>query len=138
MENRQKILILNIINGVLGFGAVLLLLFAVLQLREAFSDYEVSTSFFGSCLESGDYGEMVRLYYQAEDREQEKDRERLEYYGIARYYEAAFFYKMYAEAGDEKRAEACRETMEEAVVQMGDFSFVQKEIDQKLQIKPYN
>ncbi len=83
-------------------------------------------------LESEEYASMVNMYYMnvAEDKENARDLQ--EYYGVAKYFEAATNYKMYVEAGKSELAEAAYEQMEEAYEQMGDFSIVKGKIDAKL------
>ena len=69
---------------------------------------------------------MVTMYYTNVAEGKENVKELQEYYGVARYFEAASEYKMYTEAGKDEMAEEALNVMEAAYVQMGDFSMVKK------------
>ena len=46
-------------------------------------------------LEDEDYSEMLRMYYENNNSDQKTDPELKEYYGIAKYYEAAVNHRLY-------------------------------------------
>lgn len=130
-----KLLVLNIVIIVLAIVMCVVLGMAVEEVQYAFSDYEISESSFLYNMEQERYGDMVEDYYQNCGSFHEEEKKMREYYGVAKYYEAAFFYKIYAENGDVERAQKYAAEMENATTQMGDFSFTEEKIDQKLGIE---
>ena len=57
-----------------------------------------------------------------------------EYYGVAKYFEAASYYKIYQESGDTVRANYQKEKMDAALEEMGDLSAEAERIKEKLDI----
>ena len=101
--------------------------------QESFG-WEYDADSFYYRLSDGDYGAMVEMYYLNEAYNVEPDEELNMYYGAARYFEAASWYKAYIEAGDDARAAAYRLTMDEAEAQMGALSMVAGDICAALDI----
>lgn len=83
-------------------------------------------------VESGDYDYLVERYHGLTGEEVKVGREALEYFGVAKYFEAAFFYKAYEEVGDAERAGRQKEKMEQAYKEMGGWNIVQKDIHETL------
>lgn len=139
MKNREnglsaKAMILNVVIVILAFILLVTCVVAIGEIKDNFNSYQVDESSFAYAMGKESYGDMVRYYYQNCGTGDEEQRNLQEYYGVAKYYEAAFFYKLYVESGDVTRADAQRELMNAAAEQMGDFAFVKDKIDAKLQI----
>lgn len=77
---------------------------------------------------------MVRLYYENEENNVKEEEDLGEYYGVAKYFEAASYYKIYQESGDMVRANHQKEKMETALEEMGDLSAEAERIKEKLDI----
>lgn len=126
---------MNIVIIVLAIVMVISLYFAITEIYDAFHVYQNSENSFIYAAEDGSYARMVTMYHEnvgADGKEKERYGE---YYGVAKYFEAAFFYEIYHEAGDTVRAEKYQKAMDAAVADMGDFSFLQEDIDTKLGIE---
>lgn len=126
---------MNIVIIVLAIVLVISLYFAVTEIYDASHIYRNKENSFMYAVEDGSYARMASMYHEnmaADGKEKESYRE---YYGVAKYFEAAFFYEMYCEAGDTNRAQKYKGMMDAAVVDMGDFSFLQEDIDTKLGIE---
>ena len=139
MKNREnglsaKAMILNIVIVILAFILLVTGAVAIGEIHDNFKSYKMDESSFAYAMRKEAYGDMVRYYYQNCGTGDEEQRNLQEYYGVAKYYEAAFFYKIYVESGDMVRAERQQEFMNAAAEQMGDFAFVKDKIDAKLQI----
>lgn len=127
-----KLMILNIVIIVLVFLMVILLKLTAEELYYVFSDYKYVEDSFVYAMEEENYGRMIEYSDENLGSLGKEDRKLREYYGVAKYYEAAFYYKMYTEAGDTIRAGEQRILMEAAMEQMGDFAFKAGEIDEIL------
>ncbi len=129
-----KIFVLNIIIVILSVVAVGVGLFAAEEIRFALVNYHNEAYSFVYALESQEYGRMVGMYYENCMAGYEDDKDLQEYYDVARYYEAAFHYKMYVEAGDAERAATHKAIMEEVSGRMTELGFLADQIDEKLGI----
>ena len=78
---------------------------------------------------------MVQMYHRNVALGKGEEKELQEYYAVARYYEAASYYKIYLEKNDEDRRTKEFEKMQEAFSQMGDFSFVRDKIHKVLELE---
>ena len=130
-QSRQpKLLVLDIIIAGLTVFFIFMIGFAVEEASYSYYSYDEDSFFWR--LESEDYAGMVNMYYTNAAVGKEEAEELQEYYGVARYFEAAADYKMYVEAGEMGLAEDAWAAMEAAYVQMGDFFMVKGKIDTKL------
>ena len=127
---QPKLLLLDIIIAGLTVFLVGMIGYAVEEARYSFNYYDEDNFFWR--LESEEYASMVTMYYTNVAEGKADVKELQEYYGIARYFEAATEYKMYMEAGREDLAKEALTTMEEAYAQMGIFSMVREKIHVKL------
>ena len=133
-QSRQpKLLVLDIIIACLTVFFVFMIGYAVEEASYSFHYYDEDSFFWR--LESEEYASMVTMYHMNVAEGKENVKELQEYYGVAKYFEAATEYKMYTEAGKEELAKEALQDMEEAYVQMGDFSMVKGKIDAKLGIE---
>lgn len=134
-QSRQKVIIwiMNIVIVVLCLLAVLMGYVAVRNLREVFSAPATEDSMF-YCVDAGDFHYMVERYHRNEEGGFKGSKAMQEYYGVARYYEAASLYRAFEEAKDTERAEREKTRMEEALAQMGTWAVVKEEINTQLGI----
>jgi len=136
MVNKRKNpvhLVLDIVIVLLCLALVGAAAFAVSMWQDSFG-WEYDADSFYYRLSDGDYGAMVEMYYLNEAYDVEPDEELDMYYGVARYFEAAGWYRAYSEAGGELRAAAYRQAMTAAEEQMGALSMVAVDIREVLGI----
>lgn len=138
MRNKDRIVRQNIIILILNIvivGMCLLTLIvggvAASNLYSRFSiPYDERTLYY--CVERGDFGRLVTECEENIQAGFEKQRNMQEYYGVAKYFEAASYYKAYLETGDTVRAERELAKMEEALPEMGGWSILEGEIKSQL------
>ena len=128
----KKIYILNVIIVVAAICLVITIGQTIEEIHWIASYSDVSEDSFMYALEDEDYGYMVEMYYRNCGISGKEDKKLKEYYGVAKYYEAAFLYRVYLEEGATEQAKGQKDAMDAAVVQMGDFAFVKAKIDAKL------
>lgn len=133
MKNR-KYFLADLILGSMCVIVVGALVFAISMFREEYS-YHYSEDSLYYRLEEEDFGSLVEMYYANEAAGVKADEDMKEYYGVARYFEAASYHKLYAEAQDAAKAEHYRMQMKEAKKQMGALSFLDQKILEKLGIE---
>ena len=130
-QSRQpKLFVLDIIIAGLTVFLIFMIGYTAEEVSYSYDTYDENNFYWR--LESEDYSSMVNMYYMNVAEGKGDAKELQEYYGVARYFEAAADYKMYVDAGETARAESALADMEEAYVQMGDFSMVKGKIDAKL------
>lgn len=132
-SKQPKLLLLDIVIAGLTVFLMFMIGYAVEEASYSFHYYDENSFYWR--LESEEYASMVTMYYTNVAEGKENAKELQEYYGVARYFEAASEYKMYIEAGKEELAKEALKAMEDAYVQMGDFSMVREKIHAKLGIK---
>ena len=101
--------ILLIMKGVIGILCIILLASTAVMienLHDAFTN-RISESTLRSRVEYGNYAPLVDHYHQNVAAGITGNKEEKEYYGVAKYYEAASFYKAFSTVGDTGRAAAC-------------------------------
>ena len=125
---------LDIIIGILCVMLVGAVAFAIHSFRENDS-YSYSECSFYYRLEEESYGQMVEMYYCNEAAGVKAGEDMREYYGVAKYFEAASYYKIYRESGDSEKARGYQEKMEQALQEMGELRFVGDMICEKLEIE---
>jgi len=129
-----KLLILNIIIVILAIVMVNVLWAVGDEALYCFAAYENKESSFYYAIESGSYDRIVYMYHENVVNGYEDKSDLEESHGVAKYFEAAFFYKMFEEAGDAQRAQVQKTAMEEATLQMGEMTFLADQINEKLDI----
>jgi len=130
-QSRQpKLFILDIIIAGLTVFLMFMIGFAAEEMSYSYNVFDEDSFYWR--LESEEYSGMVNMYYMNMAAGKGDAKELQEYYGIARYFEAAADYKMYIEAGDGESAKEAYAKMEEAYGQMGELAIVKKKIDAKL------
>lgn len=129
-SKQPKLLILDLAIGALTVFLMIMVGFAVEEITYYHDTYDENSFYWR--LQEENYPVMVGMYHSNVEEGKGDAEELQEYYGVARYFEAASYYKMYIEAGETALAEEAREEMEAAHEQMGEFSMVKEEIDAKL------
>lgn len=141
MRNKERlqshkvvILIMNIAIVVLCLLLVCTGAVMVEELRSAFSTY-YSEDNMGYNVEYGSYDYLAEQYHMLAAEEVRVSRKAREYLGVAKYFEAAFFYKAYETVGDAERAALAKEDMNRAYEEMGGWNIVKKDIHEKLGVE---
>lgn len=129
-SKQPKLFVLDVMIAGLTVFLFMMIGFAVDEARYSRNYYDEDSFYWR--LESGEYASMVTMYYANVAEGKENVKELQEYYGVARYFEAASEYKMYIKVGRDDLAKEALKIMEEAYVQMGDFSMVREKIHTKL------
>lgn len=129
-SKQPKLFVLDVIIAGLTVFLMMMIGYAVEEMSYSYNVYDEDSFYWR--LESEAYSGMVSMYHMNVAAGKGEDRELKEYYGVAKYFEAAADYKMYVEAGEDELAQKAWEKMEEASAQMGDFSMVKEKIDAKL------
>lgn len=138
MENGTRIarqeIIKYIMNAVIVLLCVILLVAIALTVEESRYYFGIpnDTDYFESYIYDEDYPAMVDAYYENIAEGFEGNREMKEYYGVAKYFEAASYYKLYLEIGDTVGAEHELAKMNEAYEEMGGWCIMQQDIHGKL------
>ncbi len=132
--SKGKLLVLNIIIIVLAIIIVGLLWNVGQETVYCLENYVYKPDSFLYAMEAENYEHMMYMYYNNVMNGYEDKKELQESHGVAKYIEAAFYYKVFTEAGDSSRAEKQKAAMEEAELQMGDFSFLTDTFNQRLGI----
>lgn len=127
-----KLIILNIVIIIMAFIFLVILWLTAQEVFSSFSTYEYEEDSFIYAMESENYGRIVTMYNENCNNGYGDKRNLQECYGVAKYYEAAFDYKVCVNLGDTAGAEEQQNLMEEAEAQMGDFAFMADKIDEKL------
>lgn len=134
--NRQNIMtwILNAIIIVLCFLFVISVSITVESLVGVFSMPANEDNFYYD-IESENFYSIPYFYHMNVQAGFEGNDTMKEYYGVAKYYEAASLYKAYDAVGNTKQAQKYQNFMEQAATEMGSWSIAQKAIDAQLGIE---
>ena len=120
-------IVLDIVIALLCLAFVLAVVFALDMYRESFAwSYDADSFYYR--LSDGDFGAMVEMYYYNESNNVKPDEELEMYYGVAKYFEAASWYKVYSEAGDSQWTAVYRQAMDEAEADMGSLNMLAEDI----------
>ena len=138
MENETRIARQNAINFILNFVIVILCIVTVICGCVAMHElvYEYSWTYdednFYYRIEDNDFYATVAMYHQNAAEGVKANNSMKEYYGVAKYFEAASLYRAFWETGDTARAEKQKVKMEEALPEMGGWHFLEDEIKEQL------
>lgn len=125
--------ILNIIIVVLVFILLIILGWTVNSFRDAYTGYSAKSLSYN--IEYRDFGNLVSQYYVNKSCGHPDSKELLEYYGVAKFYEAATLYKAYDTVGDAEHAESFRNKMKLAEGEMGKWIMLKDSILEELKIE---
>ena len=131
--------ILLIMKGVIGVLCIILLASTAVMienLHDAFTN-RISESTLRSRVEYGNYAPLVDHYHQNVAAGITGNKEEKEYYGVAKYYEAASFYKAFSTVGDTGRAAREKQKMDDAYEEMGGWQIAKEAIDAELFINAF-
>lgn len=141
MENRTRIakqeIIKYVMNAVIVLLCVILLVAIGMTVEEAgyYFGMPNKADYFENYVYCEDYALMVDSYYENIAEGYEGNKAMKEYYGVAKYFEAASYYKVYLELGDTDRAERELAKMDAAYDEMGGWCIMQPDIHEKLGLK---
>ena len=129
-----KNLIFNIIIGILSFVLLITLLVVAGNLMDASRSFTYDEDNFFYGIQGERYESIVGYMYKNEACGVKPSGDMEECYAVARYYEAASYYKAYEQAGDSSQAAQKRAIMKEEETRMGELSYVKNKIDAALKI----
>lgn len=133
-KRRPAHIVMDIVIGVLcvllvGAGA-----FTINMINEDINfRYDVESFYYR--LQDEAYSQMVEMYYANEESGVKADEELKQYYGVAKYFEAASYYKAYKIVEEPEEMNKYEAQMKNAEKEMGELSFVSKQIDERLGIE---
>ena len=138
MQNRDRIkrqsmvnMVLNIVIAGLCFLTLIMGGVAASNLHDTFSvGYDDKNLYY--CVRDGDFVRLLEQYYTNVQEGHKGSFLAKEYYGVAKYYEAASLYKAYSETGDTVRADRELAKMEAALEEMGGWSMLEEDIKKQL------
>lgn len=134
LEKQKKIgIVLNIIIVVLVFILLIMMGWTVNSFRDAYTGYNAKS--FSYNIEYRDFCGLVSKYYENISCGHPESKALLEYYGIAKFYEAATLYKAYDTVGDAEYAEIFRNKMKLAEGEMGKWIMLKDSILEELKIE---
>lgn len=132
-KTKGKIIFLNIAIVLLAL-ILIPFLFLVLEELKYSGRVQYKESTFAYRLEDGHYGSMVEYYHENVASHMEDEGNMEEYYAVARFYEAALYYKAFLNAGDETRSALYAEKMKEAQKELGSLTGFDKKILKQLEL----
>lgn len=141
MNNKAKNGKVKVINWILNILIIVAAFFFLITagvMIEEFSYVTTAThseNSFYNALEAKNYSTMVGNQYRNILEGHEGNATMQEYYGVARYYEAASLYKAYAEVGNEELAAAFLEKMKQEESEMGGWTIAIDDIHKQLGIE---
>lgn len=141
MKNKERTFRQEIIKYIMNAVIVILCIILLIVIYQTVDEYNYYFTMpnkersFANDVYAEDYASMVYAYYENTAEGFKGNAKMKEYYGVAKYFEAASFYKVYLETGDMTRVEKQEKKMEEAYEEMGEWSILQEEIDARLGIQ---
>lgn len=127
-----KNIVLNVIIAVLCFILVVMLAVFVQQIFDYNRNYYPDETSFLYAVQEQDYPRLVDMMHRNQAAGVKTSDTYEECYAVARYYEAATYYKAYREAGNQKLASEKENIMKEQLLLMGQLSYAAEEINRKL------
>lgn len=129
---KTKNIVMNLVIGALAVVFAAALFSFCREMIDYGRTYTYKEQNFLYSLEEKNYTRMVEMMYDNETAGVLLTPTYKECYAIARYYEAATYYKAYLEAGDEVRAAGKKEIMNEQLSYMGELSYAAEDIKKEL------
>lgn len=135
MKSNIKNLILNLLLAGLCIALVITIAGTVYEIYD-YSKVNVRTQehFMGE-LKYENYEEMVNDMYRNEANGIKPTETMEECYAIARYYEAAVYYKAYSLSGETQKAAKKKELMEEQKALTGELAYAIEDINTQLELE---
>lgn len=135
-EKSPRSLLHVVMDVIIGFLCVCLVGAVVFTANMIYEDsyygWQYSEDSFYYRMEDEAYGWMVEMYHANEAAGVEPTENMREYYGVARYFEAASYYKMYEGNQDTEKMLYYEEQMKDALEDMGELQFLEANIMEKL------
>lgn len=127
-------LIMDIVIGALCVLFVGIGFFTIKMINEEINfSYDVESFYYR--LQDEDYSQMVEMYHTNEASNVKANEELKQYYGIAKYFEAASYYNVYETCKEQEKMNKYQVQMKNAEKEMGELSFVKDDINKKLGIR---
>ena len=126
---------MNMGIGILSLVFVISLFFMVTEVVSYLDTYYPKEDSFLYSLQQQDYARMVDMMYQNQALDVKSSTIYEECYAVAKYYEAAGYYKAYMLSGNQDLAYKKKEIMEQQRSFMGDLFYAAEDIDSVLGIK---
>lgn len=126
--------VLNIVIVVLSFFFVMTAGVMIEELYTAFAPTYDEDNFYYDITDER-FSRMVGGYHANVQAGFEGNADMKEYYGVAKYYEAASLYHAYTVAGNEELAMVFQQKMEQAEEEMGSWSITKEPINKQLGIE---
>lgn len=130
-----KNMLSNIVIVALCLVFVVFVFYTVSEFIGYYDSYHPDESDFLYSVQQQEYASMVQMMYRNEAADIKTNNTYEECYAVARYYEAATYYKAYQHVGNNKAAAEKLEIMKEQALQMGELSFAAEDINKKLEIE---
>ena len=127
--------LLNLTIALLGILLAVLMVFTISELYDTGRVYRYKAEDLLRFVRGQDYGNMLHCVYMNEAGGVYASEDMKECYAVAHYYEAATFYKAYAQCGKSEEAAKQKKVMEEQKALMGTLAYTAEEIDRKLGLK---
>lgn len=123
---------MNLVIGILALVFAAALFSFCREMIDCGRTYTYKEQNFLYSLEEKNYANLVEMMYDNESAGVSMTQTYQECYAIARYYEAATYYKAYLMAGDEERAAKKKEIMNKQLSYMGELSYAAEDIKEEL------
>lgn len=140
MKNKQKgvtkavNMILNIITVVLSICFLMTVGVMIDEFYQAFTPGYSEDSFY-YYITGEQYHSLVGAYHSNTQEGFQPNKDMKEYYGVAKYFEAASLYHAYQVAGNEEQAAFFAKKMEQAESEMGGWSVTKEPIGKYLELE---
>ncbi len=141
MSNTTKNNKVKVVNWILNILIVIATFFFLMTAGVMIEEMKYVTTAthsensFYNALEAKNYSTMVGNQYRNVLEGHEGNETMQEYYGVAKYYEAASLYNAYMVVGNEEQAAAFLKKMEQAEDEMGGWSIAKDSIHEQLGIE---
>lgn len=123
--------ILNIVIIVLSFFFIMSAGMMIGEFHDVFTTWHSADSFYYN-VSNEKFFELVGKYHTNTQNNDKQDKKLQEYYGVAKYFEAASLYHAYEVYGDEEMTTFFKERMDSAEQEMGGWSITKKSIRKQL------
>ena len=120
---------MNLCIGFLSFVFVVSLFFLGQEVISYHTNYYPEEDSFLYSLQQQDYAYMVEMMYRNQAANVKTNTTYEECYAVAKYYEAATYYKAYELDGNRELAENKKEIMNEQLLRMGELSYAAEDIN---------
>lgn len=129
-EQKRRLIVMGLNIAIIIFAVVLAgsLCYVIKQFANMSSIIYSEDSFYYYLREER-YASMVDGYYVNLQNKEKAGKKLAECYGIAKYYNAAFFYHAYEETGDMEGMQRMEAQKEQAYAEMGNYTSLADKID---------